>query len=104
MTPVTLAAGELSAWFDLSGFVGGDMVLTLVIAGGGAAAINVSCDESDDHADAVNAVETFSASAARVLPTPLPDFIQLENTASGTVVFALGRGVQYKTEVPPPKE
>lgn len=100
MDAVTLSAGESSDWFNMSGFVGADVVLTLKIAGGGIAAINVSC--SDDHAEANDAVETFAASAARVLQRPLPNFIQIKNTSTGTVVFAFGHGVQCITAEPPP--
>ena len=105
MTPVILAAGEESAWFNMSGFVGGDVVLTIKIGGSGVAAINVSCDESDAHTDEVSSVESFSSTTVRVLQAPLPDYIQIKNTAgSGTVTFALGRGVQQVTDVPPPTE
>ena len=105
MTSVTLAAGEPSAWFNMRGFVGSDVVVNLVIAGGGVAAINVSNDDDENHPDAIEAVESFSSSTARVLQRPLPDFIQIENTAvAGTVKFTIGYGVQCITAEPPPTE
>ena len=104
MTSVTLTAGESSAWFNMGGFVGSDVVFNVVVAGGGIAAINVSNDEDDAHPDAINAVESFSSSTARVLQRPIPDFVQIKNTGSGTVKFTIGRGVEQVTAVPPPTE
>ena len=101
MVTVTLEAGESSPFYDLRGFQGGRLSATYKLANGGIADLYVS-NEDVPTSNGALFHESYSATSARGLPEPLPDFVQIRNSgASGTVTFAISHGTKYDGRTAP---